>query len=107
MSSFVALSRLARSFDDVDADDGTHPRREALLRVCMELGTTAIPLALRELTSPVIGRAIWAATLLRELADGDHRARVIADLSGLGTSTDLATNLLTELHDAEGDHISQ
>lgn len=105
--ALVRLQRLARSFDEIgsDAEPGEAATRAAL-RLITQLGTTALPLCLRELGSDHAGRARWAEALIAHIgALAEHRERVVDGLQRLAGQSresapalcERACNLLADL----------
>lgn len=83
--ALVRLQRLARTFDEIGsgAEPGEAATR-AVLRLAGQLGATALPLCLRELSSEHDGRARWAGVLIAHIGGRDeHRERAIHALRGL------------------------
>lgn len=78
-SSLLALQDLARSF----GERRSVSRERELCDLAGSLGTTALPLALRELRGRVADRRAWASRLLQRIAVA-HRDRVLHDLHRLG-----------------------
>lgn len=106
--SFEKLQRLVRSFDEASTQDAWNPRRErTVLALAAELGTTALPLCLRELASGDERRTRWAETLLGHLGSVPaHRPRVLAGLRDLarrgGAGGLRAMSLVAELEPPAG-----
>jgi tetratricopeptide (TPR) repeat protein len=93
-SSFVALRRLAHSFDDLDPT-GQPPaasRRRSLLRLARTLGKTAVPVCIRELASEDDSRAEWAHELLAHIAGSEGNqprvAQALAELAEAEAASD-------------------
>ncbi len=87
-SSFTMLQRLATSFDELHRGHPLLARRErALIRLVIQLGCTAVPMCVRELSSSDDNRARWAYALLSHLADtSGARGRVITAMRELATN---------------------
>jgi len=77
--SLLALQDLARSFGERRSPS----RERELCDLAGSLGTTALPLALRELVRVEPARRAWAGRLLLRVA-ADHRQRVIDALHAIG-----------------------
>ena len=87
--SFVALRRLAKSFDELtESGRPASPARErSLRRLARKLGATAVPTCARQLSSDDDARAEWAYALLAHIAEKTKgRSRVAHAL------TDIAEN---------------
>lgn len=78
LGAFQKLQRIVRSFDELS---GASVRTERTwLRLVDQLGTTALPLCLRELASPRDERGQWAYTLIARIAENGAGPRVMAEL---------------------------
>ncbi len=82
--SFVALRRLVKSFEELEAAGRPAERERSLLRLARGLGKTAVPACIRELSAADDARAEWAYALLLHIADeADDRPRVVSALAEL------------------------
>jgi Tfp pilus assembly protein PilF len=80
-SAFVALQRIARSFDDVLARRGmSEQTRQAIGLQVRRLGAAALPLLGRQLTAGNDEQALWAVELMLELAEDEPLVPRIGEL---------------------------